>query len=283
MSYKRKEYSVDAEALSVTNLKDVNETLFYPLIARHLETNKGDGILHDPKSTEIIKRLDYDITTARISLVDRLGICLRTVIIDGITKKFMEANPDGIIVNLGCGLDTRFCRLDNGRVPWFDLDLPDTISLRKGFFTETERNRFIAKSALDFSWTDDIPQGSTTLFIAEGLSYYFTEDENKSLLFAIKEHFSGAEYVFETLHPFFLKLYKKKESDEHLSNKIAALIKWGVKSGRELESWFDGVHLVEEWSVVNTGKDRYPLHFRLLFHLLPILTRHTTIIHLHIT
>jgi O-methyltransferase involved in polyketide biosynthesis len=276
-------HGVGAEAVSAANLKDVNETLFYPLIARHLETSEEDGILSDPKSTEIIKRLDYDITTAKIPLLDRLGICLRTVIIDDITKKFMEANPGGIIVNLGCGLDTRFCRLDNGRVLWFDLDLPDTISLRRQFIAETERNRFIAKSALDFSWTDDIPQGSTTLFIAEGLSYYFTEDENKSLLSAIQEHFSGAEYVFETLNPFFLKLYKKKESDEHLSNKVATLIKWGVKSGRELESWFDGVHFVEEWSVVNTGKNKFPLHFRLLFYLLPILTRHTKIIHLRFT
>jgi len=274
---------MNAATLSVPTLDDVNETLFYPLIARYLETNKKDGILHDPKSAEILKGLDYDIAKAKMPLVEGLGICLRTSIIDNVAKKFMKTNPDGIVVNLGCGLDTRFSRLDNGRLLWFDLDLPETIALRKHFFTETSRNRFIAKSALDFSWAEEIPRGKPTFFIAEGLSYYFTEDENKDLLRTMKTHFPGAEYVFETLHPFFLKLYKKKESDEHLSSKVSFLIRWGVKSGRELERWFDGVHFVEEWAVVNTGKNRFPLAFRLLFCIFPVLTRFTKLIHLRLT
>jgi O-methyltransferase involved in polyketide biosynthesis len=202
-----------------------------------------------------------------------LGICLRTVIIDSIVKKFIETHPDGTIVNLGCGLDTRFSRLDNEKIHWFDLDLPDTISLRRRFFTETERNCFIAKSVLDFSWLEDIPPGNSTLFIAEGLSYYFTESENKALISAIKQNYPGAEYVFDTLHPLFLKLYKEKKHNGHLSNKVAALIKWGIKSGKELESLTDGVHFVEEWSEVNAGKNRFPMFLRLLFCIFPILTR----------
>lgn len=207
-----------------------------------------------------------------------LGICLRTVIIDDITAKFIKANPDGTIVNLGCGLDTRFSRLDNEKIHWFDLDLPDTISLRRRFYKETERNCFIAKSVLDFSWVEDISAGNEILFIAEGLSYYFTESENKALVSTIKQNYPESEYVFDTLHPFFLKLYKRKKSDEHLSNKLAALLKLGVKSGRELESWFDGVHFVEEWSEVNAGKDRFPLFLRLLFFIFTILTRSKKII-----
>jgi O-methyltransferase involved in polyketide biosynthesis len=269
---------MNAAALSVTNLKDVNETLFYPLVAKYLETNKKDGILYDPKSVEIIESLNYDITKAKVSLSAGLGICLRTVIIDDRVTKFIETHPDGSIVNLGCGLDTRFSRLDNENIHWFDLDLPDTISLRRRFFTETERNCFIAKSVLDFSWVEDIPPGNAILFIAEGLSYYFTESENKALVSTIKQNYPGAEYVFDTLHPFFLKLYKRKKSDEHLSNKLAALLKWGVKSGRELESWFDGVHFVEEWSEVNAGKDRFPIFLRLLFFIFPILTSSKKII-----
>ena len=275
--------TINDETISVTNLEDVNETLFYPLVAKYLETNTKDGILYDAKSVEIITSLNYDITKAKVSRTAGLGICLRTVIIDSIVKKFIETHPDGTIVNLGCGLDTRFSRLDNEKIHWFDLDLPDTISLRRRFFTETERNCFIAKSVLDFSWVKDIPPGNSTLFIAEGLSYYFTESENKALVSTIKQNYSGAEYVFDTLHPFFLQSYKRKKSDEHLSNKLAALLKWGVKSGRELESWFDGVHCVEEWSQVNAGKDRFPIFLRLLFFIFPILTRSKKIILLRLT
>ena len=127
--------TINSKTISFASIEGVNETLFYPLVAKYLESNKKDGILYDPKSIEIIKRLSYDIAKAKVSRIAGLGVCLRTVIIDGIVKNFIETHPDGTIVNLGCGLDTRFTRLDNEKIHWFDLDLPDTISLRRCFFT----------------------------------------------------------------------------------------------------------------------------------------------------
>ena len=40
-------------------------------------------------------------------------------------------NPQAAVVHLGCGLDTRFERVDNGQVEWFDLDIPDVMALRE--------------------------------------------------------------------------------------------------------------------------------------------------------
>jgi hypothetical protein len=61
-------------------------------------------------------------------------------------------------------------------------------------------------------------------------------------------------------------------------------MKWGIKSGKELESLTDGVHFVEERSVViNAGKYRYPIFLRLLFYMFPILTRSKKIILLCLT
>ena len=37
------------------------------------------------------------------------------------------------MVELGTGLNTRFERTDNGTAHWIDLDLPDTIALRRQF------------------------------------------------------------------------------------------------------------------------------------------------------
>ncbi len=36
-------------------------------------------------------------------------------------------------------MDTTFERIDNGRVYWYDLDLPDVIKLRKEFILENDR------------------------------------------------------------------------------------------------------------------------------------------------
>jgi len=38
-----------------------------------------------------------------------------------------------VIVNIGCGLDSRFLRIDNGSVIFYDLDLPELIDLKKRF------------------------------------------------------------------------------------------------------------------------------------------------------
>jgi O-methyltransferase involved in polyketide biosynthesis len=43
-------------------------------------------------------------------------------------RRFLAANPDGTVVALGEGLETQFWRVDNGRVRWLTVDLPETIA-----------------------------------------------------------------------------------------------------------------------------------------------------------
>jgi len=35
---------------------------------------------------------------------------------DRFAQDFLSRHPDGVVVHIGCGLDTRFERVDNGRV-----------------------------------------------------------------------------------------------------------------------------------------------------------------------
>jgi len=266
--------------ISVSNLNNVTETLLYPLIARYVETKKTDGILSDPKSVEIIKTLDYDVANTKLYPISQLGACLRTVIFDEAVSKFLHSYPDGLVINLGCGLDTRFPRVDNGRVLWFDLDLPETIQLRREFFAESARNRFIARSALDPTWTVEVPKGKKTFIIMEGLSYYFTEREIKQLLLLIKNHFPGAHLFMEAFHPLFVKLCSLPISKDPLDKKAASLLRWGICCGKEIESWFEGIHYIGEEYVVNRGRERFSTINRILFCLVPIMSRMTKIIHL---
>jgi O-methyltransferase involved in polyketide biosynthesis len=77
---------------------------------------------------------------------------LRTAIIDTWVRDFLADHPAGTVIEIGTGLNTRFERVDNGQVHWIDLDLPDTIELRRKFFADTERRRMIAASALEEAW-----------------------------------------------------------------------------------------------------------------------------------
>jgi O-methyltransferase involved in polyketide biosynthesis len=272
------------KSISVAGLKDVPETLLYPLKARYIETKKKDGLISDPLSVKILDALQYDPTQTKPVNMPQLGICLRTIIIDTQVKKFLAENPNGVVVNIACGLDTRFPRVDNGTVHWFDLDLPETIEIRRHFFHETDRCSFVAKSVLDPSWADDIPKDKKTLFIIEGLSFYFSEDENRHMLKIINDNFSGAECLIEILAAWFVimasKTTGKKTYDDPLENKAAGLMKWGANSGRKLDDWFDGMKFVEQWFVTQMRLDAFPLLFRIFCRLVPALSRVNKIVHL---
>ncbi len=270
-----------SEKLSLSELKDVPETLMYPLMSRYVETKKEGGVIHDPKSVEILDALDFDVENTKLFTISSLGVCLRTIIFDEYVCDFLADNPDGVVVNLGCGLDTRFQRVDNEKVRWFDLDLPETIELRKHFFEETDRFKFISKSVLDPSWAEEIPKGKKVFFIMEGLAYYFAEDEVRQMLSIIKNNFPGAGLAMETFHPLYIKMATKMRSKDPLDKKATGLLKWGVKSGKEMETWFDGVRFLEEQYVINKRRNIFPLGNRVLFALIPLLPKMTKVIRLN--
>ena len=120
----------------------------------------------------------------------------------------MNKFPDAVIINLGCGLDTRFSRIDNGKVCWYDLDLPESIKLWRQFFKETDHYHMITKSVFDYSWIKGIPKGSPTLIIVEGLFMYFKEEEVVELLKILVKSFEGGEMLIETIPPYLLNKVK---------------------------------------------------------------------------
>jgi len=272
------------QKLSIEELRNVPETLLYSLKARYIETKKKGGVLSDIKSVEILDALQYDFTKAKLVVIPQIGMCLRTIIIDTQVKKFLADNPDGVVVNIACGLDTRFPRVDNGRVRWFDLDMPEAIEIRRHFFQETDRYRFVAKSALDPSWPDEIPKGHKTLIIIEGLSFYFSEEENKQMLKIINDDFPGADCLIEIMAAWFVKMTAKsagkKTYDDPIENKVAGLVRWGANSGRELEAWSDNIRFIEEWFVARSNLSAFPWPIRLMFYLLPVLSKSNKVVHL---
>ena len=102
------------------------------------------------------KPLDRILVAGKLDKRLVVHIAIRAKRYDDYARVFLKRSPDGVIVNIGCGLDSRFQRIDNGQVVFYDLDLPEIIAIKKGFFTETERYRFIASSVLDFNWMETV-------------------------------------------------------------------------------------------------------------------------------
>jgi hypothetical protein len=58
-------------------------------------------------------------------------ITIRAKKYDSIANDFISKNKGCLVVNLGCGFDTRYWRIDNRKCVYFDLDLPELIKIKK--------------------------------------------------------------------------------------------------------------------------------------------------------
>ena len=158
-----------------TELGDVQRTLFFPLLARARETERKHPLLSDPKAVELVRAIDFDPATYDQGFMSFV-VLIRTMILDWWVSQFLAAHPDGTVVELGTGLNTRFERTDNGSVHWIDLDLPDTIELRRRFFADTERRRMIAASLTDEDWLADVARRpGPYFFVSDGVLVYLRE------------------------------------------------------------------------------------------------------------
>jgi hypothetical protein len=159
--------------------------------------------------------------------------------------------------NIGAGLDTRNYRLGRhaAEATWYELDVPESIELRRRFFQESERYRFLASSMFEASWMDDvIDKGRPVLVIAEGLFMYFDESRLRPLMGRMAERFPRADMLVEIMGPTIVGTSKKHDSLSKLND--APEFKWGLANTREVEGWHPAIRFVDEWCYFDYHKAR---------------------------
>ena len=230
--------------------------MLIPLWAKAVETKLSNPIVKDYKAVEMLEQIDYDFKKFDEQWATQISIAVRTEILDNATKAFIHKNHDSVIVNIGCGLDTRYSRLDNGKIRWYDLDLPESIKFRKQFFKETDRYHMIAKSVFDYRWIHEIPKSKPVLIIAEGVFMYFTKKEVIELIDKLVEAFHGAEMLVETIPNSLVKQSKKQDLIKK-QYQMNVQFNWGVKNGRDLEKLNKQIKFIEEWHYFDCHRDRW--------------------------
>ena len=246
-----------------TDLGDIQKTLLLPLWGRAFESKKREPLLIDHTAIEIIEQIKYDFSAFEgLSQISQLGWVVRSMIIDEVIRQFMEKHPKATIVDIGCGLDTTFDRIDNGSIRWYDLDLPDTIELRKRFFKESERRRFISSSFLDPEWLNTLIVDDNILFISAGVFYYFKEEQIKSFFQRIADMFPGSEIVFDASSPFGVKMANRMViKNSGLDEK--SFLTWGIKRSEDLGSWDNRILVLKEMPFFKNIKKRLPYKTRI--------------------
>ena len=151
-------------------LNGAPETMLQSFYARAKYSRQKGHKFYDAKAVEIVSQLDYDFSDAEKDSTMSNGVIARTLVFDELVNDFIDKNPDCTVVNIACGLDTRVYRMDNSRLTWYNLDLPETIAVREKLLPESGNITQIAMSAMD-DWGKMVEESRTpVLIIIEGLT-----------------------------------------------------------------------------------------------------------------
>lgn len=236
------------------NVKGVPETMIQTLYASAKETSKENPKIKDEMAVSIVKQLDYDFSQADQDKTMRSGVIARTIVLDKMVEEYLNTHKDTIVINIACGLDTRCYRMKGKYVRWYNLDLPETMNIRKQFLKETGPIYQIAKSAMDESYRDNIQYHSENiLVIIEGLTMYLSENDIKKMFSIID--FKNSTVMVEVMVPFVVKHIKEKSIEgSH------AKFTWGIKNGKELEKFLPTFSFLTEVSLVEGMKKLMPIY-----------------------
>lgn len=259
--------------LRLTGVDPVSETLLIPLWARALEQQEPQPLVRDPLARAMADQIDCDWRRIRLSRGDLVQMVVRAREFDRFVRDFLARHPAATVVHLGCGLDARFQRVDNGQVRWYDLDLPDVIALRRQLLPETDRDLYLACSAFESGWLDEVGlrKGDPTLFVAEAVLSYFDQAQVRDLVVTLRRRFPGSELVTDTFTPLAVRL-----DNLHLVfTRARARLRWAVRDPRDLEAWSAGIRLVESFCYFDDPEPRMGLPS--WFARIPLLSRSTGI------
>jgi O-methyltransferase involved in polyketide biosynthesis len=174
------------------------------------------------------------------------SLAARAATIDRTIIDWLDRHPDGLVISLGEGLETQAWRVDNGRMRWLSVDLPEAIRLREALLPPTDRFRHLAMNALHTEWMAMVDPSEPLFIVAQGLFMYLEPDAVRGLLGRMAACLPGARLVFDTIPPWlsWLTLLGLKQTSTYRLPRMP----WGIARDEiepTLRRWCPGLGPVE--------------------------------------
>ena len=109
-------------------MNEVNKTLYIPLYGKALVSKKGI-IIKDEMAQKIWSASSFKMHGKAKSKWLAYNMAMRSRVFDDFVKANVDL--DTLVLHLGCGLDSRYFRLNNKDIKWLDIDFEDVIKERK--------------------------------------------------------------------------------------------------------------------------------------------------------
>ena len=239
----------------------VQETLIIPLLGRLVCSERFPQLFSDPEAKRICDSLDYDFAEKRkkmespAGLFGALEVAQRQYDLRCEVETYLKEHPKAAVVNLGCGLDDSFSKVDNGLCRGYNLDFADVIAVRSELLPAGERETNLACDLNDFSWMDEIDGSLGAVFFAAGVFYYFKTEEIKALFAAMAERFPGAVLAFDSCNERGAKLMRRTWLKEAGITDVSAF--FSLEDEKELEAWSGRFASVTAKSYMRGYRDIY--------------------------
>jgi O-methyltransferase involved in polyketide biosynthesis len=242
-------------------LTGAQRTLLIPLYARALDYRSKRSILHDRRADEIVRSIDFDFSTLGVS-GGRALLPARSRQLDEWAREFLAGHPDALVLNLGCGLDSRYFRLGPSPTAlWVDVDFPEVIEFRRNFYAEAPGYRMLATPLTAPDWLETLPGDRPVLAIADGVLEYLAEPDIATLFHRLVAHFGRGELAFDVMS---LRLIRSRSF--RLREATGGSLRWGVDDLGSVDAIEPRLRRTAARSIFATPYS--PLGFRLVYVLL---------------
>lgn len=189
-------------------MDSVNKTLYIPLYGKSYVSNRGI-ILQDAKAEEIWTAEGFSLKGKSASKWLSFYMGMRAAVFDRWIKQQMEQLPDATVLHLGCGMDSRVCRVGAADRRWYDVDFPEVIAERKKYYQETESYHMMGADVRNVDFLGKIT-GEKAIVVMEGISMYLKPEELLHLLTQLHSRFDCVVLLMDCYTEFAAKASKYK-------------------------------------------------------------------------
>lgn len=240
----------------------IQETLVIPLFGRTICSEHYPELFQDPEAERICQRLDYDFSHKRklmetqAGLFGALEVAQRQYDLNWEVREYLKTHPRAAVVNLGCGLDDSFQKVDNGQCRGYNIDMPDVIEVRNELLPGGEREKNIGCDLNEERWINQIDASQGAVFFASGVFYYMETEAVKRLLRRLAQRFPGGVLAFDSCNRRGAKMMTKTWLKGAGITDVNAL--FSLEDPATLKGWCEDFASVTAKSYMRGYRDIYP-------------------------
>lgn len=200
--------------VSTSLLRREQQTMLMSLYLHARDARSARPVLHDTWAVRTLAAVGHDEAELRTLRGNGPLVVARALRIDELVRDWVHRHPEGVVLHLGCGLDSRVLRVDPGAgVTWVEVDQAPVVALRRGLFPDREGVVTVAASVTESAWWHEVPAGRPVLAVAEGVLMYLAPEQVGTVVDRLAElDAPSTELVADTVAPWVRRVAAHQSS-----------------------------------------------------------------------